>query len=136
MKAITPLVAALSALGLSALGLAACTPGSTGEMPPPTPLAEATGPARDCLPITQFSSTRIRDDRTIDFIGGAGNKVWRVTLPNRCSGLMSANTFTYETSLSQLCRQDIIYPLQQLGSSWQRIAGCGMGPFVPVKLAQ
>jgi hypothetical protein len=118
------------------LALAACTQGETRETPAPSPAAQAIGEARDCLPLTQFSNTRIRDDRTIDFIGGAGNKVWRVTLPNRCSGLKAADTFSYETSLSQLCRQDIIYPLQQYGGGFQRMGGCGMGPFVPVKLAE
>jgi hypothetical protein len=118
------------------LALAACAQGETRETPAPSPAAEAIGEPRDCLPLTQFSNTRIRDDRTIDFIGGAGNRVWRVTLPNRCSGLKSADTFTYETSLSQLCRQDIIYPLQQYGGSFQRGPGCGLAPFVPVKLAQ
>lgn len=116
------------------LALAACSQEGPGEAPAPSPAAQVVGEARDCLPITQFSTTRIRDDYTIDFIGGAGSKVWRVTLPNRCSSLKSAGTFSYETSLSQLCRQDIIYPLQQIGSSWQRLGGCGMGPFVPVKL--
>lgn len=118
------------------LALGACTQGETRETPPPSPAAQVIGETRDCLPLTQFSNTRIRDDNTIDFFGGAGSKVWRVTLPNRCSGLKSADTFTYETSLSQLCRQDIIYPLQQYGGSFQRMGGCGMGPFVPVKLAQ
>ncbi|EJL34088.1 hypothetical protein [Novosphingobium sp. AP12] len=115
---------------------AACTQGETRETPAPSPAAQAIGEPRDCLPITQFSNTRIRDDNTIDFIGGAGNKVWRVTLPNRCSGLKSADTFTYETSLSQLCRQDIIYPLNRYGNDFQRGPGCGLAPFVPVKLAQ
>ena len=59
-----------------------------------------------------------------------------MTLPNRCSGLKSADTFTYETSLSQLCRQDIIYPLNRYGNDFQRGPGCGLAPFVPVKLAQ
>ncbi|MFC3213752.1 hypothetical protein [Novosphingobium panipatense] len=44
-----------------------------------------------------------------------------MTLPNTCNGLKAADTFTYETSLTQLCRQDIIYPLQQFGGSWQRM---------------
>ncbi|MCT2398099.1 hypothetical protein [Novosphingobium mangrovi (ex Huang et al. 2023)] len=121
-------------LVLTSLALAACSQGEPRKAPPVTPAAEAIGPARDCLPITQFSNTRIRDDWTIDFIGGAGSKVWRVTLPNRCNGLKSADSFTYETSLSQLCKHDIIYPLLQYGGRPQRGAGCGMGPFVPVKL--
>lgn len=118
------------------LALGACTRTEPAETPPPAPAAEAIGAAQDCLGITQFSSTRIRDDRTIDFFGGAGSRVWRVTLPNTCPGLKSADTFTYETSLSQLCRTDIIYPLHRYGGNLQRGAGCGMGPFVPVKLAE
>lgn len=115
--------------------LAACAQGEPANAPPVTPAAEAIGPTQDCLQRTQFSSTRIRNDWTIDFIG-IGNKVWRVTLPYRCSGLKSADTFTYETSLSQLCRTDIVYPLHQYGGSFDRGPGCGMGPFVPVKLGR
>ena len=124
----------LAILCAAPMALAACTQGEPANAPPVTPAAVAVGPAQDCLPITQYSTTRIRDDRTIDFIGGVGNKVWRVTLPNRCSGLKSADTFTFETSLSRLCKQDIIYPLHQYGNNLQRGAGCGMGEFVPVKL--
>lgn len=123
-------------LSLAPLALAACTEGEPGQAPAVIPAAEAIGPAQDCLTITQFSNTRIRDDRTIDFFAGAGGKVWRVTLPNTCGGLKSADTFTYATSLTQLCRTDIIYPLNRYGGSFQRGGGCGMGPFVPVKLTR
>ena len=126
----------LTALFAAPLTLAACMQGETREAPPAEPAAEVIGEARNCLPITQFSNTRIRDDWTIDFIGGAGNNVWRVTLPNRCPGLKSADSFTYETSLSQLCSTDIIYPLQRYGSDLRRGAGCGMGQFVPVRLVR
>ena len=131
MKAIRPI-----ALLAVPLALAACTQRPPGEAPAVEPAAEAIGAAQDCLPLTQFSSSQIRDDWTIDFIGGAGNRVWRVTLPNRCNGLKAADKFTFETSLTQLCKQDIIYPLNQYGSSLQRSAGCGMGEFVPVKLVR
>jgi hypothetical protein len=124
------------ALLLSPLALAACSDHEPAAPPVVSPAAETIGPAQDCLPLTQFSNTRIRDDWTIDFIGGAGNRVWRVSLPNRCSGLRSADSFTYSTSLSQLCRQDIIYPLVRVGNGFQRGGGCGLAPFVPVKLAQ
>ena len=60
---------------------------------------------------------------------------WRNTLPQRCSGLKFDDAFTYATSLSQLCSTDIIYPLQRTGGSLQRGAGCGLGQFVPVELA-
>lgn len=117
------------------LPLAACAQGEARDTPPPSPAAEVAGQPQDCLPLNQFSNTRVRDDRTIDFIG-SGRHVWRVTLPNRCSGLKAADSITYETSLSQLCRQDIVYPLNRFGNDFQRGAGCGLGPFVPVKLSQ
>ncbi|WP_454796277.1 hypothetical protein [Novosphingobium lindaniclasticum] len=114
----------------------ACSQQEAKPPPPASPAAQAIGAAQDCLPLAQFSNTRIRDDWTIDFIGGAGNRVWRVTLPNRCSGLKSAESFTYATSLSQLCRNDIIYPLNRVGNGFQRGGGCGLAPFTPVKLEQ
>ncbi|TCM18941.1 hypothetical protein EDF56_104476 [Novosphingobium sp. PhB165] len=121
------------AFALMPLTLMACTKQEPQTPPPVSPAAEVVGPAQDCLPLSQFSNTNIRDDWTIDFIG-AGNRVWRVTLPNRCPGLRSAGTFTYSTSLSQLCRQDIIFPLNRVGSGFQRGAGCGLAPFTPVRL--
>ena len=127
-------VAVLS-MSFAPLALVACNGEEPREMPPASPAAEVVGKAQDCLPLTQFSNTRIRDDRTIDFFAGAGSRVWRVTLPHRCNGLKSADAFTYETSLTQLCRNDIIYPLRRLGSDLERGAGCGMGEFVPVRLA-
>lgn len=116
------------------LVLSACTGQKPAPPSPVTPAAEAIGPAQDCLLRTQFSQTRIRDDYTIDFINGTGSRVWRVTLPYRCNGLKSADSFTYETSLSQLCSTDIVYPLRQYGNRLERGPGCGMGSFVPVKL--
>jgi len=118
---------------LAPLALAACTQGEPRKVPPPSPAAEAIGEPLDCLSITQFSSTKIRDDRTIDFMA-VGNKVWRVTLPNSCPGLKSDDAFTYATSLTKLCSTDIIYPLRHYGGRYERGPGCGMGQFVPVKL--
>lgn len=128
--------AAIVSISLTSLALAGCTQGEPRDAPPVSPAAEIVGKEQDCLTVTQYSSTRIRDDRTIDFIGTGGGKAWRVTLPHRCSGLKAADSFTFSTSLSQLCRTDIIYPLQRYGSDLQRGAACGMGPFVPVKLAR
>ncbi|MBV1918991.1 MAG: hypothetical protein KUG65_13150 [Sphingomonadaceae bacterium] len=57
-------------------------------------------------------------------------------MTNRCSGLTSQDAFTYKTSLSQLCSNEIIYVLDRVGGELQRGAGCGLGPFVPVKLVK
>jgi len=117
---------------LAALALSGCMQGEARDKPPVSPAAKIVGEAENCIPLTQIRSSRIRDDWTIDF-EGPGSKVWRNTLPNRCPGLRSADKFTYETSLSQLCSTDIIYVLQDFGGRLERGAGCGLGQFVPVR---
>lgn len=131
MKAGTALLAPVATI--ATIALAACSQERPADRPAVTPAAQVIGEAQSCIPLTQARSTRIRDDYTIDF-EGPGDKVWRNTLSNRCSGLKSADKFTYETSLSQLCNTDIIYVLNDYGGSLQRGAGCGLGQFVPVKL--
>ncbi|WP_156842647.1 DUF6491 family protein [Novosphingobium aquimarinum] len=121
---------------LAIAGLSACAQSDTRSASKPVaPAAQVVGEPVDCLQLTSFRSTQIRDDRTIDFMG-TGDKVWRNTLPNSCPGLKSADAFTYETSLSQLCNVDIITVLNNFGGRPQRGAGCGLGTFVPVKLAK
>ena len=99
----------------------------------PVPPARYTGPERLCVPVRQLGDSRIRDDRTIDFMR-TGRKGWRVALPRRCSGLRAADSFTYRTSLSQLCNTDVIYPLNSIGGRYERAAGCGLGKFQPIEL--
>ena len=118
---------------LAPVALVACTQERPSERPATAPAAKVIGKAENCISLTSFSSTRIRDDWTINF-EGPGKKVWRNTLPNRCAGLRAADKFTYKTSLSQLCNTDIIYVLQDYGGTLQRGAGCGLGKFVPVEL--
>ena len=118
---------------IAPLALAACNQERPAEKPAVSPAAKIVGEAESCIPITQIRSTRIRDDWTIDFMG-PGNKVWRNTLSNRCPSLKSEDSFTYKTSLSQLCNTDIIYVLRHVGGDLQRGAGCGLGKFVPVEL--
>ena len=122
---------ALTAASAS-LALAGCAQ-EPPRRPPVSPAAKVVGEARSSIPIAQISSARIRDDWTIDFMGG-GKKVWRNTLPHRCPGLKSEDAFTYETSLTQLCSTDIIYVLRRIGGSLERGPGCGLGKFVPVEV--
>ncbi|PLK23787.1 hypothetical protein C0V72_07790 [Porphyrobacter sp. TH134] len=63
----------------------------------------------------------------------AGGKVYRSTLPGRCIGLNFDRAITYETSIDQLCTQQIVYTLQNIGGVPQRGAGCALGEFVPVE---
>jgi len=133
MKAQVRIVPAIASLVLASAALTACNQAGPAEKPAVAPAARVVGEPQSCIQIAQIQTTRIRDDWTIDFIGN-GDRVWRNTLPNRCSGLKSEDRFTYATSLSQLCSTDIIYVLHDYGGRPERGAGCGLGQFVPVTL--
>jgi len=128
------------AISLAPLVLAGCTYGMNHDSDArrqvaDVPQAKVTGKPQSCVPLSDLRDSRIRDDRTIDFIR-AGKKGWRVSLDSACPGLKSENKFTYETSLSQLCSTDIIYVLHDYGGSLQRGAGCGLSQFVPIELVK
>ena len=101
--------------------------------PPPTePAARVVGAAENCIQSQQIRTSRVRDDRTIDF-EMRGGRVYRNTLPNSCPRLGFEEAFTYNTSLTRLCSTEIIYVLDTVGGQLQRGAGCGLGQFVPVE---
>lgn len=97
------------------------------------PPARVTGQPVSCIRLAQFSDSRIRDDHTIDFLRNS-RQGWRNTLPQRCSGLRSANAFTYKVSTGELCSVDIITVLDNVGGGLQRGGSCGLGQFVPIEL--
>lgn len=131
MKGLRSLI--VSFVPLAALG--GCMPQGETDRPAVSPAAQVVGEARSCIPLAQIRSTRVRDDWTIDFMG-AGDRVWRNSLTSRCPGLSINDAITYETSLSQLCSNEIVYVLQTIGGTPQRGAGCHLGPFVPVELVR
>ena len=96
------------------------------------PPARITGEPVSCVRLSQFTETRVRDDHTIDFLRNS-REGWRNTLPQRCSGLRSANAFTYRVSTGELCSVDIIAVLENFGGLL-RDASCGLGQFVPIEL--
>lgn len=127
-------VSAILPLLIAPLALVACNQEGPARTTAVAPAARVVGEAVSCVPLTAFDSTRIRDNRTIDFMR-TGTKGWRNTLPYDCPGLRSADAFTYETSLSQLCSTDMIHVLEQAGGP-HRGAACGLGKFVPVELSR
>lgn len=95
--------------------------------------ARVTGPSRTCVPLSQLRTSRVRSDRAIDF-ESSGGTAYRVVLSQSCPGLGFEERFTYSTSLTQLCAQDIITVLQGSGSNLMRGASCGLAPFQPIAL--
>ena len=111
---------------------AAAAPGAARDLDA-VPDATPTGPARSCVPLTQLRESLVRNDRVIDFRIG-GDRYYRVTLPQGCPGLGFEKRFAYETSLSQLCAQDIITVLRT--TPIMRGASCGLAEFQPVTIAR
>ena len=93
---------------------------------------EKIGAPENCVRSSQIRSTNVIDDRTIDFkmIGG---KTYRNTLPSRCPGLGFEESFSYRTSVNQLCNVDIIRVLRSIGGQIDQGAACGLGKFQEIK---
>jgi predicted small lipoprotein YifL len=120
-------------LAVVTLSLAGCGEKQAVERPAVSPAAKVVGEPQICIQRNQYRETRVRDDWTIDFMR-TSTTGWRNTLPNRCSGLRSADAFTFRTSINQICNTDIINVLQMVGGRPQQGAGCGLGQFVPIEI--
>ena len=119
-----------SAVLLSAALTTAALALTTGER---TPVATITGAARSCVRLSSIKVSRIRDDRTIDFM--TGNRTgYRNVLPAACRGLGREQRFGYATSRGELCSTDVITVLTDSGIP--RGASCGLGRFQPITLAK
>jgi hypothetical protein len=121
------------------LALAACAPNDpaaeaarTARAIAAAPAASVTGPGERCINRSQIRQSIVRSESVIDFEMTSG-KVYRNTLRDRCPGLTFDRAITYETSIDQLCTQQIVYALQNIGGVPQRGAGCSLGEFVPVE---
>ncbi len=113
---------------IGAVLLTACLGQAQAKAP-----AAADGASVACLPLRSIQSTKVIDDRTIDF-RVTGRKVYRNTLPNRCPQLGYQQAFSYATSQSQLCSLDIITVFVQ-GNPGLQGASCGLGRFTPLPAA-
>jgi hypothetical protein len=120
------------AMGLPLLALSCAPVEADQDFITDGPPVRVVGKPESCVSITRIRSSKVRDDRTIDF-EMSGGKVYRNTLSSGCPRLGFEEAFTYETSLTRLCNTDIIYVLEQVGGQPRRGAGCGLGDFVPVE---
>ena len=121
MLLIIPAIALLSAGGAVAI--------SSKSAPEPV---GAVGEPKNCVTISQIRSTKVIDNRNIDF-RMAGGKTYRNTLSQSCPGLKFEERFSYRTSLNQLCSVDIVRVLHSQGGQISEGAGCGLGKFQMVE---
>lgn len=114
----------------AALPLAACTAQMGDAGRGDVPAATVVGEPVSCIQTARIQSSRVHDDRTIDF-HMAGGTVYRNTLSNRCPSLGFEQRFSHRTSTTQLCNVDVITVLYSDGRPG---VSCGLGQFVPVQL--
>lgn len=99
------------------------------------PAAKAIGEPQTCIPVRRIKETTVHDDYTIDFELNGG-KIYRNTLSARCGGLDYEEAFTYSTSLTQLCRADIITVISTTGPGIQPRGSCGLNSFQQIELIE
>ena len=114
---------------LTAVAIAAPLSAKDKEVPPATP----TGPAVDCVNLSQVRETHVRSDKVIDFELNS-RKMLRNTLPASCPGLGFEERFAYSVTGNQLCSVDTITVLQSGGVGPG--PRCGLGKFQPVTITK
>lgn len=131
-----PRILALAALPLVAAACAPADPAARAARAERdaarVPAATVLGPGQNCIDRAQIRQSVVRSDSVIDF-EMTGGRVYRSTLTQSCPGLGFERAITYETSINQLCTQQIVYALQNIAGVPQRAAACSLGEFVPVE---
>jgi hypothetical protein len=137
-----PLIATLAFLVAAS---AAIAPAAPGERPRSAMSRidrnwQAVVPAGEpvnCISRQRIRQTRVRNDSTIDFVL-VGNQVFRNTLPYSCPTLGFEESFSYATSIDQLCSVDIITVFRRagIGAGGGFGPSCGLGQFQPVAPAE
>ena len=95
---------------------------------PETPAPGAAPETRSCLALASIRGTQVVNARTVDFIL-RDSSVWRSRLPFECPQLGIERAFSYQTGMSQLCKQDVITVIQMTGGQPLNTR-CGLGEFV------
>lgn len=92
---------------------------------------DRTGEVTSCLGIREISSIRPVTEKTFLVRVGA-NQYYVNDISGRCSGAtMSGNRLQYSTSLSQLCRNEIIHVVDNANGF--NVGSCGLGSFEKLK---
>lgn len=102
-----------------------------GLAPAVLTLADEVEDGERCVDTRRISSTEIIDDQNILF-HMRGHRIYLNTLPYRCSSLARENRFSYRTTISRLCDNDLITVLYESGIGLTSGPSCGLGLFRPI----
>jgi hypothetical protein len=126
MRLITPI--AIAAI-ISAGGLAYASASAGGKTSKDAKyIIKTVGEPKSCVRRSQIRSTNVIDNQTIDFKMRGGD-IYRNTLPHKCGGLGFEESFSYRTSVNQLCNVDIIRVLDSTAGQIRERNACGLGKF-------
>jgi hypothetical protein len=103
------------------------SPAAAAQDASPAGAPAAKPEVRQCLPVPSIRSSTVVNASTIDFTLRDGS-VWRSNLPQPCPQLGTEQAFSYETSIPQLCAQDIITVIVPIMGNMAG-ARCGLAPF-------
>jgi len=125
----SPKIAAMLACGA---GLAACATASAPKPPIDEQLAARglarTGETRSCLPLVPTGDSDALDEKHILF--ESGGRTYLNTLKGRCNQIDRSTTyFSYRTSLSSLCSNEVLQVYDNAGGRGMLIGSCGLGEF-------
>ena len=101
--------------------LVTVTFGAWAECPSGEQTVSDTDQPTPCIMISRIDHIEVLDDQTILFHMIDG-KVWKNVLPFPCVGLKFEGGISYDTSIDQLCREDIFTVIH-------RETTCGFGEF-------
>lgn len=104
---------------------------SDNDAPEADPLEELLGDSEDCVYLNRIDRTEVIDPQTVVFHMNGG-EVYANRLPHRCPGLRHNKAIMYKTSLSKLCKVDVITVVEDMGFGLSQGASCGLGSFVPI----
>lgn len=86
------------------------------------------GAPQRCISRLRTYDLDIVDDRTALFRSGR-NLVYRADFPNGCGSLDPTRTLSYTTVSSEICRGDIVRPLDRVTGNV--VGSCAFSDFVP-----
>jgi len=86
------------------------------------------GPDTSCIPVRDIRHTRTVGDGVMLF-EGRGDVVWTNRAPGGCPVLRHGRAFRTSTTISQLCRGDIVTVFDPVSGA--EFAGCSLGDFTP-----
>lgn len=97
-------------------------------------LVDMSEPKR-CLNLHAIKNMKIVDANNILFYA-RGNKLYRNTLPRKCSGLKPGSVISYNVHIGRLCRRDLISVMDKFGDRFSPASKCGLGSFEQIPILE